>query len=193
MESNKSEMQTRVDEIKDTDAKAVAISIESIHEDVVATKNKNYIPEIVFKDKFLDYFENLPEDTSNDPTMQQWVAFSGGPYNEVDVIDKNGNVIYTVPGVLSKPLVDDKLAKDYRFDNIASKFELKHNRLPEEGARYLEAELSGVPKYIKADTETDAARWKQIFDRYKKTETLVPFAGAGKKQQPNDDKLEVIY
>lgn len=186
------EMQKLAATLGDNDAIEVAEMINTVHSEVIGINKKNYIPEIVFKESFLGFFKTMNNTNLDDPIARMWVNFSGSPYSEVDVIDKQGNVIYTVPGLLSKPNVDAALGKNVNFDRIASTYELKHNRLPEVGSNYLNSELGAVQQYISADTETAAGRWAQIFKRYDnaQNETLTPFANSKAK---SDDKIDLVY
>lgn len=195
---NGNKMQEYAKNLADTEAASIKAVIGAMHDELVTQKEKQYIPEIVFKETFLGFFKTMSAEGIDDTLAKKWVDFAGSPYNEVDVIDKTGNVMYTVPGLLSRPNVDKALGKNVNFDKMVTTYELKRNRLPEVGDRYLAAELDNIPNSITANVAEDALRWKQIFDRYSgdNNMSVTPFAQAKKQipsANPNDDVLTVIY
>lgn len=138
--------------------------IDEAFSELVSAPIKSILPEIVFKEYFFDYFFTLSNDTTS-PLLLKWLELSGGPYNEVDILNDKGQVIYTVPGIVSRPTVSNGI-NNKNFNQIAATYELKSNRLVVEGINYLTNELQGVPANINSSADIDAQRWLYIYNYY---------------------------
>lgn len=134
------------------------------------------IPEMVFKEYFLDYFKGVDRD-ANSPVLLKWLELAGGPYNEVMVIDdKTGEALYKVPAVYAKPIVDTKQLADVSFNNVLSEFNLRSNRIHADGLNYLNQELTGIDVEV-GDKSVTTSRWRGIFKKYHtgpKTKASIP-------------------
>lgn len=153
--------------LKDNDNKELTSFIDETYNELINSKVNNIIPEIVFKEYFLNFFYNMTQGDTESSLYLKWLELSGGVYNEIDVVDVNGNVIYTVPPIFSRPNVDDDIMKGKNFDKIINMFNLKKARFETEGTNYLLNELSSINNGISTvGVETDSIRWYNIFDRY---------------------------
>lgn len=122
------------------------------------------IPEDIFKEKFYPHLKQMAEHPDS-PVVTQWIHYVGGVYKEADIIDKNGNVIDTVPSIIARPNVDQKLS-DVDFSKISARYKLKDNRLPAEAINFLATQLSNLPGGVSGDTAHGANRWKQLISKY---------------------------
>jgi len=155
--------------VKENELRGVKAEIDGYFTSIAGTKPKNKVPEAVFVEVFLEYFKNTTEYDGNNTIILKWIELTGSPYNEVDVINDKGDVIYTVPGFFDRPSIDDIAAGEMDFGAVAKKFTLKTGRLASDGVNYLNAELSKVPKAIKNNEDnTSALRWANIFSLYEK-------------------------
>ena len=128
---------------------------------------KAKIPIQVFDTYFLPYFvEDFLQGRSTYLTSK-WIELSGSPYKEVDVVDMNGNVILTVPGLYLRPNIENESLQKKNFSNIAETYRLKNKRLPSEATAYLLKELSDVPSMVEAEVTDDIKlKWSKIVNRY---------------------------
>ena len=64
-------------------------------------------------------------------TIEDWLDFAGGPYNEVDLVDKDGNVVATVPSMYpnnSYVLLNEEVENiDESVTSLGRKFEIINN------------------------------------------------------------------
>jgi len=141
--------------------------MSNIYTETVAAKKKSTLPEVVFVEYFLDFFKSGMSTPDKDLKYAKWVELSGSPYNEVDIIDLDSNVIFTVPPLYAKPKIDPSII-DINFSNIGSTYIMKSNRLQADADNYLNDKLHPVSEKISDDSEEIVARWKEIFDRYSK-------------------------
>jgi len=130
---------------------------------------KAYIPETVFVEYFLDFFKSNGQVDATAPLFLKWIELAGGPYNEVTVIDASANELYTVPSIYTKPIINDAKSDGVNFNNIASEYNLRSNRVLEDGTNYLNNQLSGVDSVVDSDTSSSVNIWKAIFSRYDKS------------------------
>jgi hypothetical protein len=80
----------------------IIAAFTSIREGIVASRQT--IAEDMFVSVFLPFFLNAP-DVDKRITMQTWYGIAGGAFNEVNVLDRAGKVIFAVPPVMSNRLV----------------------------------------------------------------------------------------
>lgn len=64
-------------------------------------------------------------------TIEDWLDFAGGPYNEVDLVDKDGNIVATVPSMYpnnSYVLLNEEVENvDESVTSLGRKFEIINN------------------------------------------------------------------
>lgn len=64
-------------------------------------------------------------------TIEDWLDFAGGPFNEVDLVDKNGNIVATVPSMYpnnSYVLLNEEVEEiDDNTTSLGRKFEIINN------------------------------------------------------------------
>ena len=172
--NNEKTLKTMADKVVIADKEAVKNNINLAYTEIVKDNTIAVIPEIVFVEYFLDFFKNI-HNTSEKTLLLKWLELAGGPYNEVNVIDGEGKVIYTVPSVYIKPKIDENM-NDVNFNNMASKYVMKTNRIKTEGVNYLKNELKDIDNMIKVDEKEmleATNRWKAIFKRYEKPVTPI--------------------
>lgn len=181
-------------ELQETNHKEISNMEElAVQEILGGIPKKNIIPEVVFKDYFLDHFKNMAKGTVEDTTLtSKWIhGIAGTPYSEVDVVDDAGNVLFTVPGVVKRANLNVHKANDVSILKITNHYSLERNRMEARGDQYLAHALNGVENILEKTTNEDTVRWKNIFDRYdpnKKVES--------KKESVNtklNDTLELVY
>ena len=162
------ELETMANSLKEVDSRELSSFIDETYTELVVNKVNNIIPEIVFKEYFLEFFYGMTKGDNESTLYLKWIELAGGVYNEVDVVDVNGNVIFSVPSIFSRPEVDSDIMTGKNFDKIINTYNLKKARFETEGTNYLLNELSGVNSGVVAGTELtkDGIRWYNIFNRY---------------------------
>lgn len=176
------------EQLKDSKTKELRGYISNAYTELVETKINMIIPEIVFKEYFLEFFYGMTKKETDSPLALKWIELSGGPYNEVDVVDDLGNIIYSVPSLFTRPEVNADKLKGLSFGSMYVTFKAKTNRTEADGINYLNRELSSLPKSVETDSNLDVNRWLAIFQRY----ATKPTTGVLPKTLQNDE-IELNY
>lgn len=131
-------------------------------------KIRGRIPEEFFVDNFLEYFKNIKDSKpEQDPLMQQWLNISGSVYNEVELLDREGNITAVVPPLISKKSMEIDKLENVEFTEMGKHYEIISDNDGIRAYNYVTTELSQLPKCINTQTTGDAAsRWLRIFERY---------------------------
>jgi len=145
-----------------------AVTVEAINEIdelLTASIEKEVLPEDIFVEYFLDYFRD-PVSQANTTLPSKWLEVSGGPYSEVDILDKTGKVIYTVPSLFISATIDPEIMANYNFSDIAANYNMTMKITSTAAQNYLNTALSGLPEAILTDTRRHIAKLSAIFARY---------------------------
>ena len=134
------------------------------------------IQEERFAKIFLPYFAGLctAEEVSllaGNPaiTPATWITIAGSANNEVNVVDRNGTVLFTVPPIYTTKYIkprDNTRENGDLFSTLQKANELKSIRPREAQEVINRAIVSRTPVQDKATKEHFYKRWAAIFDRY---------------------------
>jgi len=157
--------------LKEYSEKLTTIKTEAVKEQINEVANELLLVEnaklleSVFVEYFLDHFKSGQNDIHSALTLK-WIELAGSPFNEVDIVDDNGNIIYSVPPIMARPNIDEAV-ENMDFNNIMATYQLKKNNIAALGANYINTQLNNVGKNIKADNKNIyTERWLSIFNRY---------------------------
>lgn len=157
----------------DTTKKDVMSTINTAFDMLVVPVNAQ-LPENIFIEYFLDFFRNYNTGDLNEPLNLKWIELSGSVYNEVDILNAEGDVIYTVPPLMARADLDGKPIEDFNFSKMVGEYNLRSNRLQTDAQNFLNNQLNGLDTQISSDhIPSIAARWNQVFSRYA-TNTVLP-------------------
>lgn len=126
------------------------------------------IPENLFSGVFLALFANLEEQHPT-ATIQNWIAIAGNPFQEVDVFDEKGEILFVVPPMFSNAAINPKLMDGKEpvshMVQIANKLA---QRSPIEANNYISHKYAGLRDSIanKVSRVDYAQEWNSIFIRY---------------------------
>lgn len=175
MNTNVSELQHAANRIEEQKRKELADLATTLHQGLVLDVSNTIIPEIVFKEFFLEHFYKLMQVNSTvdvgSPLTLKWIELAGGPYNKVDVLDSNGKTLFTVPSLFLKPKLDETVIKNMNFNSIAGTYEARSNRIHTDGINYLSRELSAIHNSISTINNNEKEVWVGIFARYYRPQT----------------------
>ena len=139
--------------------------IDEMHSNMLK-EERNKMPEGVFKEFFLPYFNGNEEIVDDNPIMAKWVEFSGSVYHSVDLINGEGKVVDTVPPLIVNTEANREKSANIDYGVISSEFNLRSKRSPVNGDSYLEKTLSAVGNEL-SDTSTDNEKeWHGLLKRY---------------------------
>jgi len=163
-------LQDVVDAERAMTTKETSDTIKKIHDNIKNSLVNSVIPEMVFIEYFLDFFK-YPAKHADSPLLSKWIELSGGPYNEVDVVNAEGKIIYTVPGAYMPPVANFEILSNYNFANIASNYQMKKKITSAQATNYISTILSTIPDLLRPNVEMYINRWASIFARYDVTKT----------------------
>ena len=181
--SEELELIDRQDEINNI----TSIANEILVKDTIKAR----MPEDVFKNMFMVAI--AVDDRKYDLLKMKWVEFAGGPYNEVELIDKNGVVVVTAPGLYKQPVVDD--SNKLPFSEIGGEYLLRKDNLAGDVNGYMNKVVNELARRTSIDSTTETTRWNNIFKHYSKPACTAKAAITDKeviKNIPNKDLEDMI-
>jgi len=127
-----------------------------------------YIPEVSFKEFFLDYFFTRYTKGDNDKSTLffKWLELAGGVYKKVGVVGLDGKVLYLVPSLYIEPKIDPTMLSKVNFSDVMSTYQLKQNHFRGSGDSYLSGYLDKINKSLNTDMEKARLEWESIFKKY---------------------------
>lgn len=150
--------------MRESKVKEISALINTIHADMVDTDN-NTIPYDVFKEYFLEFFKQGGHMDSEAPLTLKWLELAGGPYNEVDIVDGNGAIVITTPGMYCRPDIDPNVF-NINYGDMMDEFNMRSNRLHADGINFAAKSLNGVSDGITTKHDEFNFRWDSVFKRY---------------------------
>lgn len=122
----------------------------------------NKIPEDVFVARYLPMLMNSNNELVN---LQEWIAIAGHVFAEVDVVGKDGAVLFRVPSVLRRLKTKEHKHAQQSVLEIIELSKLHSQNSPHKGDRIMEEGLTTTlpQEVIKKD---DNERWIAILKRY---------------------------
>lgn len=136
----------------------------------VAAENIQRLPEDVFVRNFLPMFagEAVPEHIN----LSTWFGVAGNPYMPVHVVDKAGEVLYTIPAYFDRGAIDINKV-DPRASGLTHVLKTTEqlNRVhPGRARNYFEQQLNmrNMSNEDAGAISRNASVWISIFERYNK-------------------------
>ena len=171
-----------VDEITqkyiDTATEQIKDSIDYHYNQLVEKPSKELasLPENIFVQYFLPFFCGEKAIEKDNDVIARWIAVAGNPNKEVNIIDDDDQIIFTVPALVDSTFIDFKnLNKGQPFKNIIANYELHKSQLPIVGENYLRNTIDSRIESLTRDSgiqEANEKRWINIFTRYNKIESV---------------------
>lgn len=152
--------------LENNDLKLLKDSIDELDN---ALKNDEFMQrakmsESIFKTSFLPTIAGKEKD--NGVTIMKYIEYAGGPYREVDIIDRDGNVLYTCPPVYNRS--NNENNKRLPYSQIAATYELKKARMANEADVYMHNVASGINSTVVIEETSSEFIWNKIVDKYYK-------------------------
>lgn len=127
---------------------------------------------------------------SGENQLNEWLNVSGSVYNQVDVIDESGNVIYTVPALMGRYITRTSI-KGPTITAVSEQTQLKANILNSLGVKYFQNNIYGLLTEDKIDLSA-VHSWNKILKEngYEVISTDIPTQEDN--NQPNDNLVDVF-
>jgi len=118
------------------------------------------VPEYVFREYFVDILFNMDSKEKRDIWVEK--ATGGNPFIRVNVIDEQGGVLFWVPPIEQKPVLN---THNRNMGEVLREVELRRRANPIKGEVYANYHLKGFVGKASM-TDEDRAQWKMIHDKY---------------------------
>jgi hypothetical protein len=134
--------------------------------------NNPKLQERVFVNVFLPLF--IGEENLYNASFQTWFSFAGTPFTSVDVIDENGKVLFTVPPILDRSVINSVSNTRVSMASVLTTSRQFARIHPNQGKAYLDTELRkrATIKKVPTNMLKYLTTWNAIFKRYGKDEIM---------------------
>lgn len=144
-------------------------SMNFAHESLVTSQVKARLPENVFVAYFLPFFSGQAVAPGRN-VVAEWIGVAGTPMSEVDVVDVNNQVLFTVPAIFNTNILEVANRKaGQSFADIYGEYDLRKAGVPIAANGFLVQNLNEKAVEIlryPVDSNSIASRWTNIMARY---------------------------
>lgn len=142
--------------------------VDVVFDGLVAHPPRARLPEKIFVEYFLPFFAGAVQASTEFPFIAQWISVAGSAVSEVDIIDYEGNVLFSVPAVMNTSFIRPERG-ERPYNNIRKEYEMRQANPAAMPNRFLTSTMDArLMESIDAEAfkhlETD--RWRAIFERY---------------------------
>lgn len=165
---------------------------DDLFDAMIVNNKNNVLPEHIFTQYFLPYFAGKLPITKETTVMVDWVSVAGSPVAEVDIIDGNSNVMFTVPSLFDTKIINPtRDVSEETLGQIYGLYSLKTNNLPVVATRYLNNALDQKTEVMIEEPSTKDTRWNDILTRYnmQPIDSNTENATSSKHQEVDDDLI----
>lgn len=142
--------------------------IKQIHADM--QRDRPSIPEDVFKHVFLPFFAGTPkEELKYKVDIGNWLAVAGNVFQEVDVVDPAGTVLFAVPPVMDRHAnMPNQSEEAGTIPSLMMTVEQLRMRSPRQAAAFMDRHLTNqaTAMFNPNNILPFLRRWNEIFVRY---------------------------
>lgn len=132
---------------------------KSMLDDLIEVEHHQF-PEHLFVSVFLPMFA-----ADMDTPVEEWLRVASNVFTPVDIIGKDGKVLFTVPPLMRKLPVADKHHPSESLYELWHDYEEFAKIHPNKGAQFLKAIIANKVPRTPADVK-DLRTWNSIFERY---------------------------
>lgn len=176
MSNEKGSLQKAADQVTEQQRSLAANSANELINDVFqnlvvgAKADTAKLPESIFVEQFLPFFSGEQNVKDRKEFFSEWIGVAGSPMGEVNVINEEGNVLFSVPPMFDSSVIETaKRNLGESFSDIYSQYKMHSNNLPVVGEKFLadafEKKIGTTVK--KSDVvSSNQERWNNILTRY---------------------------
>ena len=164
-EVNKNELEALASKLS-ADRRALMSADTDVIYNTIVNDARPKVSEKIFIQYFLEPFSNFNSLKADSPDIARWIDLAGSFYGEVDIVDVQGVVICTCPGIY-KPLEIDSNVNNIDFTNVAREFINKSNHFLASGTSYLHSALNYVGTNLHENTKDNINNWASILKYFK--------------------------
>ena len=172
-----------IEKMRQLDFEANQRIVNQAYDQLVDKQDRRVLPEDTFKEYFLPYFSGQESLKDKPEVLKDWVTIAGSGFAEVNLIDKAGEVVATVPG-LNSTMGFQMTAKNVNLADAMRQTGLIGVQNPKGAQEYLVGTLVKHSENLVSDIVPDSTnetvnKWAKIFDMYG-----VKIEGAGGDKEP---------
>jgi len=141
---------------------------QKMYDSLVTGIENNKLPENIFKNYFLPVISGVTTDQNYSKVMEEWISVAGTAMSSVDIINDNGEVLFTTPPILDTSVINKmkNSDNDKSFTSILENYAVRNVNFPPEAKAFLRNELNKKLDTIGTDTPNITTNWKKIFTKY---------------------------
>lgn len=181
--------QSLLDNIKQQESSFLSEIVED------AQHNRSKLPEPLFREHFLPFFSGASPIEGRSDVITKWIGVAGSPTAEVDVINEQGQSLFTVPGYYDTTVIDAmsrSLGKENTLSTIINVYSQQMTNIPQiaetEVRKNLDVKKDSLIQPSK-NYQNNRERWEAIFSHYG-IETPLSREKAATKETNNADDIE---
>jgi hypothetical protein len=176
--------------------------INNSYEGLIANTENSKLPEDIFRNVFLPYFTGQQTENIENVTTQ-WVGIAGSAMSKVDIIDTQGNVLFTVPELMNTSGLD--VIKRRAGDSLEDRTSTYHSHAltsPALARNYLQQGLDGKLNQMVSVEKAKGAfkdrsnEWNKVFSYYGLNGPDTENSSSGKENPSfnnSDPETDVVY
>lgn len=168
--------------------------INRVFESVVGKQDRRTLDETVFVNEFLPYLSGQKNLSENMEIISYWLQIAGTPFAEVDLVNRAGEKVLTVPGLSNTMAINIANSGTKTFGDIVKQADVVGSQQRVFGTRYLREELENKrTQLLNNESSADDItkdRWSNIFQHYGIEQQQRQQQQQTNKEQLLDDNVE---
>lgn len=137
-----------------------------------AAQNRAQLPEPLFREHFLPFFSGASSIKDRSDIITKWIGIAGSPVAEVDVVNEQGQALFTVPGYYDTTVVDAmsrSLGKEATLSTIINRYNQQMTNIPQIAEKEVQKNLEVKSESLlqpSKNYQNNRERWETIFHHY---------------------------
>ncbi len=148
---------------KDVREKRVNDTMKTI-KDELAFNDLRPMPEDIFNNVFLPYFDGSLVLKKGDPIIAKWVNFTGNPRRGANIVNESGQVVRVIPGIISTTPVDFVTNLNIDLPRIGMAYEKLRERSSEQADMKIHEVTKQIADALDRNMEPNLKAFKKIME-----------------------------
>lgn len=154
----------------------------------------NKLPEHLFVNTFLPFFSGELSLNEKPDLLLTWYSIAGSQFNEVDIINPKGEIIFTVPAIADRTIINPLKTtnSNVTLSDIVALSKQYETSLPIVAENKLVQNLLAKEKELReksTDYNNNEIRWINILSRYGKIKTNINSDKQGSQSSLTEDDM----
>lgn len=143
--------------------------IDRAEKDLAPISHRGKLPEKHFKEVFVPFLVGQVDSTPENNLVNCWIAVAGSPASEMDVIDDEGNVLFTAPPLYDTSLINAGAPAERTLGSIMQEYSQIKQDIPQAAESFLNQHMANKfnnMMHKPSDVPLKSERWENILSRY---------------------------